>query len=154
MDLIPTRSKEKLPAGFSYPVGAEAISEALRGAPQFEEFVLQFAWRDNFWASQYQEKLAALGRISIVVVWYFQGWSIQVNSVPRAHAHVAKVLVLEQALPALVQALQSAAENPTYFRWVAGIDLSSNSLITDAVEQGSKRNRLRKYRAPTRSRNR
>ena len=154
MELIPTRSREKLPSGFSYPVGAEAISSALRDSSCFGDLVLDFYWKDIFWAAQYQEKLAASGRISVIVAQFSQGWSICVNAVPRAYALAARTLVKEEALPALARALRLEPEEPRYFQWVAALDLATGMLAASAVQQESKPSKLRKYRAPTRSRSR
>ena len=41
-EMIPTRSKSKLPKSLSYPIGAEAISEALADAPHADEMSLSF----------------------------------------------------------------------------------------------------------------
>jgi hypothetical protein len=40
--MIPTRFKAKLPKGLSYPLGAEAISQTLAGAPHADELHLSF----------------------------------------------------------------------------------------------------------------
>ena len=154
MELIPTRLKERLPAGFSYPVGAEAISASLHEVPCYCDLELQFSWKDSFWAARYQEKLAALGKISIIVLRYFRGWTIQVNAVPRSHAKAARDLVAEQALPALALVLSSAPEEPEHLQWVASFDLSTNVLIVDDIQDRPERHSRRKFRAPVRSRSR
>ena len=59
MGLIETAKKEKLPKGFSYPLGAEAISAALAGIPQFGNALLWFRWRDEFWVSRWRKRLQA-----------------------------------------------------------------------------------------------
>jgi len=51
--LIPTLYKTRLPREFSYPIGAEALSEQLAGVPQFSEFRICFsdvvsAWKSKF----------------------------------------------------------------------------------------------------------
>ena len=40
--MIPTRYKSKLPGDLSYPLGAQAVSEALAGVPQFDALTLTF----------------------------------------------------------------------------------------------------------------
>lgn len=90
--MIRTTSKEKLPKGFSYPVGAGVISSALQGVPQFSLAAIHFSWKDTFWASRYNEKLKALGQITILDVnysarWY--EWRISVHAVPSAHKQAA-----------------------------------------------------------------
>ena len=44
--VIPTAWKHKIPHSLSYPIGSEAISQALIGVPQFDELSLDFTfWR-------------------------------------------------------------------------------------------------------------
>jgi hypothetical protein len=148
--LIATRSKEKLPAGFSYPVGAEAISEALREVSFVDQLELCFTWKDMFWASLYREKLLAQGAIEVVDVGFFRGWTIRVASVPRSHAHVARELVIAKALPLLALALRQVTEAPGHFHWAASFDLSTSSLVTDAASSPMGRGSTRRFRGSTR----
>jgi hypothetical protein len=63
MILIPTAKKQRLPKGFSYPLGAEAISAAFAGVPQLENASLWFSWRDEYWASEWRRRIDALGEV-------------------------------------------------------------------------------------------
>jgi|SRR5581483_4426482 len=110
--IIPTRWKSKIPFTFSYPVGAEAISEALRDVPQFHEVSLQFrAWQPghdrtavpycviggwcsgpirSFSASRTMEEQSQAPR-----------WMISVHAVPRSLRHEIRTKILAEALPSI-----------------------------------------------------
>jgi hypothetical protein len=93
MRLIPTARKEKLPHGFSYPLGAERISEALAGIPQFETMELWFAWRDEFWSSRWRRRIIDRGVVTLLEIsfWeYFGRWHVGVYSVPSEYVCVAR----------------------------------------------------------------
>ena len=154
MDLIPTRCKERLPKGFSYAVGAEMVSTALHGVPQYDELELTFSWRDSFWASQYQERLAAKGAISVIEARYFRGWTIEINSVPSSHAVLTRELVSGTALPALASVLLNESIHPEHFRWIAALNLASDSLQINPDHVSMPRAGGRRYRAPIRPRGR
>jgi hypothetical protein len=70
--MIKTVYKEKLPKGYSYPVGAEIISAALSEVPQYEEIEICFWRKDQPYASLclYNQKITEGGSISILKVWY------------------------------------------------------------------------------------
>ena len=68
MRLIPTARKEKLPKGFSYPIGAEGISEALNAVPHLENATIWFDWRDEYWASSWRKKLESRGSVKLLEV--------------------------------------------------------------------------------------
>lgn len=44
--MIPTKYKQKLPRFLAYPLGAQAISDALVGVPQYDLFSLRFSRHD------------------------------------------------------------------------------------------------------------
>ncbi len=93
MPLIRTARKQRLPKGFSYPFGAEAISAALEGIPQFDNAELWFTWRDEFWASRWRKRLQSQGLITLLRVdysQYFGVWHLYVYSVPSDCAVVAR----------------------------------------------------------------
>lgn len=67
MRIIPTAMKEKLPKGFSYPLGAKAISEGL-GLVVIDKATLWFCWRDEYWASSWRDKIDRLGTVTLLEV--------------------------------------------------------------------------------------
>jgi hypothetical protein len=128
--LIRTRRKEKLPRGFSYPIGAERLSMKLTGVPQYSVAEIAFSWKDTFWASEYQSRLRELGRISIVDADYwsrFDSWTIRIHAVPSEHnnrAHEGLLAVLSD----LADKLNAALTNPDTFRWSARYDLATGQV--------------------------
>ncbi len=66
MRLIPTVRKEKLPEGFSYPLGAEGISEAFDTVPHLENATIWFHWRDEYWASGWRKKIESRGSVKLL----------------------------------------------------------------------------------------
>lgn len=129
LDLIRTTRKEKLPKGFSYPVGAEVISQALAGVPQFHLASITFVWKDTFWASRYQERIRSAGAINIfeVNLDLWKDWRIFVHAVPAAHSQSAREQ-LSISLPSLAAILRRTPSEPEHFRWSATYDLAGCSL--------------------------
>jgi len=68
MATFPTAAKEPLPKGFTYPLGAQAISAALGSVPGLENGRLWFSWRDEYWASEWRQKIAARGEVILLEV--------------------------------------------------------------------------------------
>ena len=131
MELIKTRSKEKLPQGFSYPIGAEQISWTLQGVPQYMKLQLTFSWKDTFWASKYQKKLKENGQIEILECSYssyFDAWWLFIHAVPKEHAQRVRELIPDVVLNQLASVLKSTPAKVQYFRWSAIYDLSSGKI--------------------------
>jgi hypothetical protein len=107
--LIPTARKQKLPKGFSYPLGAEGISEAFEGVPHLEKATIWFDWRDEYWASSWRKKIESRGSVKLlkVVVWPLSGEPVlHVYSVPSEYSSAAREHLLAE-LPRLRQKLLS-----------------------------------------------
>ncbi len=123
MIVIPTGRKEKLPKGFSYPLGAEAISAALEGLPQFERAEITFQWRDEYWASRWRKRVQARGVLTLLRVAfldYFGSWRLDVYSVPsqysveaREHLQV-ELLRIQRELAAVGAAAKSFKATVTF----------------------------------------
>jgi hypothetical protein len=97
--MIPTARKEKLPKGFSYPLGAQAICAALDGVPQFDNARLWFGWRDEYWASKWQKRLAARGSVILfdaAYAEYLGDWAFRVYSVPSDYSVFAREYLLRE----------------------------------------------------------
>ena len=109
--LIPTRFRSKIAHTRSYPVGAEAISKALAGVPQFEHLEL------TFWDYKFQP-LAKSYKVLEVAYRHLGGfhsaskdmiergfhepkWQITVKPVSRGQRHLVQVQLLERGLPYL-----------------------------------------------------
>ena len=126
--MIPTRYKSKLPRTLSYPIGAEAISAALAGAPHAEEFVLGFSDRVVWPVSEFQRLLRERLPYRVFVAqyrpetkpgysapqslieggWYDCKWELHVYPVLREWRHLVNRLLREQGLPAVVEWLRSS----------------------------------------------
>jgi hypothetical protein len=126
MEPITTTRKEKLPKGYSYPLGAEALSQALIGVPQYSMLSITFNWRDTFWASEYQNKLKALGQIKIVELnpWGME-WRIFVSAVPAEHSHAVREQLSSTGFNSLKSQLNAAGADRKDCRWIAHYDLST-----------------------------
>ncbi len=129
MFIIPTASREKLPAGFTYPLGAELISAALKDIAFLPEMQLDFSWRDIFWKAKYQAKLDSKGVIVVLEVKFSDRWRISICAVPSAYSAVARTQ-LASALPILATVLCETPVSPAHFEWLAAFDLSSQSVQT------------------------
>jgi hypothetical protein len=88
--LIPTRRRDKLRRRRSYAVGAELISEALAGTPQFEELSISF--RHKSWLE---------GTVSITYDSTAATWRIEVSSVPSEIRSAVRRFLVATGLPAL-----------------------------------------------------
>jgi hypothetical protein len=109
MRVIPTSRKERLPKGFTYPLGAQVISAALDDVPQLEKASLWFQWRDDYWASEWREKLAARGEIRLLEVGFspLSGERVlYVYSVPSEYSVIAREHLIAE-LPRVREALLS-----------------------------------------------
>jgi hypothetical protein len=126
--MIPTQHKAKLPRGLSYPIGAEAISEALAGAPHVESLALAFRDQAIWPASEFRRVVAQRLPYAILAAdyrpalkggygaphyliesgWYEEKWELQVNAVASDLRQLASRLLRERGLPAVAQWLRSS----------------------------------------------
>jgi hypothetical protein len=101
MSLIPTAAKDRLPKGYTYPLGAEAISTALEGIPALEDSRIWFSWRDEYWASAWRQKIASLGEVNLLKIekaCFGDGREIRVYAVPSEYSESARAHVLSEFL--------------------------------------------------------
>jgi hypothetical protein len=109
MSLVPTAAKDKLPKGFTYPLGAKAISTALEGIPALEDSRFWFSWRDEYWASAWRQKIASLGEVTLLKIekaHFGDGREIHVYAVPSEYSEAARAHVLSE-FPRVRNALMS-----------------------------------------------
>ena len=130
--MIKTSYKHKLPQGMSYPVGAEILSNALAGVPQYEELQIWFWFKDEYWASSYNRKIKEKGEIRILIVshssfsrYVFDKWKIEINSVPSTHKKQVSEQLIEKVLPELRQRLIKAGSDAEYFNFNASFSLAT-----------------------------
>lgn len=108
--IIPTRYRTKIPQTLSYPIGAMSISEALLGAPQFNELILEFRFlglpvRSSDRTTPYQilrAQYSGPGRYDSAHQIDGKGqWTIIVEPVPRTLRHMVQEKVLKESLPSM-----------------------------------------------------
>lgn len=139
-ELIPTKWKEKLPKGFSWPVGAEMLSEAFSGVLKPTSMELYFSWKDTFWASKYNEKIRLSGIISIFDIrypdfrwglWYGDRadakWRISVHAVPSDHRQNARLQMINR-LPEIARMIRKAGPEPADFHQRLDYDIATSRL--------------------------
>jgi hypothetical protein len=111
--LIPTDHKAKIPHTFSYPVGAERISEALQDVPQIKELCVSFPYFDcakhlrgggkihPVLEAQYSHSRPGLSSSNAMIEsgWYRPKWEIRVRPVIRGLKHSVMELILGEGLP-------------------------------------------------------
>lgn len=104
--LIPTLYKIRLSREFSYPVGAELLSEQLAGVPHFSEFRICFSDVVSAWKSKFQQMIAEGADYEVIRarLWSPCFWSpfeIFVYPVKRELKHAAQEALVSHGLPRL-----------------------------------------------------
>src|SRR5262245_33876675 len=99
--LIPTLYKTRLSREFSYPVGAELLSEQLAGVPHFSEFRIRFSDVVTAWKSKFQQMIAEGADYEIVRVHLWSPFDIFVYPVKRELKHAAHEALVSHGLPQL-----------------------------------------------------
>ncbi len=145
MNLIPTKSKAKLPKDLSYPVGAELLSEALKDIDQYKSLTVDFFDQPFIRKSQFQEQIDNNGCIPIL--WacydgsdyccedgqYHKTWDITVFPVPRDTKNVVKEKIIHEGFPILIS--WYSKKTPPSFRGQKscslGFDLKTSSLLSE-----------------------
>lgn len=151
--MIPTRNKIKLPKHLSYPIGAEAVSEALAATPLFERLSLVFwTWRSA------EARRILTERMPYAIVeasykpcrkpgisasndmirrgWFEQECDIWIYAVLSKFRHDANRLLREQGLPAVADWLKSSNQGgwlERHQRIELIFDPTSESLTTRAT---------------------
>jgi hypothetical protein len=128
--MIPTKYKSRLPRTLSYPLGAEAISRALAGAPHAEDVQLSFHDQAVWPAREFQRFLREGLSYRILELTYLpprnpgytasnawvamgeceEKWSLIVYAVLRERRQVAGRLLREQGLPAVADWLRLSTQ--------------------------------------------
>jgi hypothetical protein len=126
MRLIPTANKEKLPEGFSYPLGAEAISEVFDTVPHLENATIWFSWRDEYRASSWRKKIESRGSVTLLEVDAspLSGEPVlRVYSVPSSCSLVARERLLAE-LPRVRRELLAGGRAAKSARIIVTLSLS------------------------------
>jgi hypothetical protein len=107
--MIPTSYKSKISTKLSWPIGAEKISEAFEGLPQFSDFLLSFRGyeqnnvfkQDDIRVMTIEYSFRRPKSESMVRLGYgAPKWSISIYPVPKELKHLVKEL-LTQHFPQL-----------------------------------------------------
>jgi hypothetical protein len=114
LHIFPTSSRSKHSKEVSYPIGAEALSQALEGVPQHDRIVCDFYGgrphddgkpqiyvlnaRYEKQARRFSDSGSALERGV-----FDPRWTISIFAVPRQLRGEIKLLLLEQGLPEIVR---------------------------------------------------
>lgn len=126
--MIPTLYKRKLPKALTWPVGAEAVTAGLAGAPHAAELSLAFLDSPVLWASEFQrllrdglpyvvlvaeyhpaDKPGYVGSNAMVERGEFNSrWEVRVSPVPRPLRSTAAALIRDHGLPAVADWLRSS----------------------------------------------
>ena len=104
--LIPTRYRDRILRGLSYPIGSEKLSLLLESVPQFTELTLSFWGYSTDLRSEFRSKLKTQGIIKIIEFiyspcnphfsasnsqiesgFYDEKWGITVYPVPSQQKH-------------------------------------------------------------------
>jgi hypothetical protein len=131
MSLIRTAKKDSLPKGFSYPLGAEAISAALSGIPQFPFGKIVFKFRDEFSASLWRRRVQSRELVTLLEIrnWdRWDDWSVCVYAVSSQHETMAKER-LGPELARVREELSAAAKSTKSFRTVVTLDLAAAAAV-------------------------
>ncbi len=122
MSLIPTTHRGKISRQLCYPVGAEMISEALRGVPHFERLSLWFraADRDSLGtpaklcaAAKRDEPLPVLkaSYITSSRLYGEERWRLEVYAVPREDRAAVRRALMDEGLPQVRAWLSAFADS-------------------------------------------
>ena len=84
--MIPTKSKTKIPHRWSYPIGAELVSQTLKGIPQYDNIYLSFLWINPASRLAHHDK----SKLHLLTIAYTnpeqiainENWSVNVSAVP------------------------------------------------------------------------
>lgn len=123
-NIIPTSYKAKLPRTHSYPIGAEALSEAFRNVPQFSKLSLHFHYcaTTTVFSSTYLKSVLKRNSYEIFAAtfqhiqpglsssnqfiergWYDETWELHIYPVTREFKQAAKNALLNDGIARVEQ---------------------------------------------------
>ena len=134
--MLPTAHRQALPQGLSYPLGAQALSEALAGTTRFDSLTLHFsAGYDSNARQKALEQMARQEALTVLSVlyahivpgrsssnalvdsgYYQPRWELHLAAVPSEFKAKVKALLLSNALPTIRNWLNRPAESWGYGR--------------------------------------
>ena len=132
--MIKTSYKNKLPQGMSYPVGAEILSNALVGVPQYENLEISFRFskyvltKKRWGHSPKTEQQSDIFVLSVYRSIRFNYWNIVIRSIPSTHKKQVSEQLIAQVLPELQQRLIKAGSDAEHFNFNASFSLATGEL--------------------------
>ncbi len=135
--MIPTRYKGRLPRQLSYPVGAEAIGEALAGVTHVEVLSVAFLTTPVWPASEFRRCLLerlpykvmaaeyqpgrkpglSASNQMVQIDWYDEKWELMVYPVLAEFRHPANRSLREKGLPAIGTWLSASGRAGWVAKW-------------------------------------
>ena len=132
--LIPTKSRAHLPRGVSYPLGAELVSDALRGVPQFDQLVLEFHAQPQYGPLD-PEQLIFAG----VSCRSRDDWSVWVSAVPSELAARARRFATYHGFAHWLAWLRRSRTETWFLHWhrcaIAIDPISNEGVLAEFEEQ-------------------
>lgn len=122
--LIPTHHKTKMPRGWSHPVGAELISKALLGLPEYDSIYLRFLWSSQY-KVETKEGLLSISYESPDQTAMEQNWRIDVFAVRSEHKLLLRQRIVEEVLPR-AREWMTRPRTPAWYQEWKSLDASYN----------------------------
>jgi hypothetical protein len=132
--LIPTLYRVRLSRDFSYPLGAELLSEHLGGVPQFSEFRICFSDNVSAWKSKFQEILADGADYEIVTARLWSPFEIFVYPVQRQLKHTVQQALISDTLPKMREWMMRQG-SPSSLKFACGGIVFSPPVLTVRFEE-------------------
>ena len=124
--LIQTRYRQPIARDLSHPIGAEQLSEALAGVPQFDELSVSFSGVPNLWADTRPAKLGEFERDPqpVLSAWFTNrrpgvSGSSNLQSAEIGERWGLTVYPVPSGLKATVRAALGAHGIPVVREWLA-----------------------------------
>lgn len=137
--MIPTRSRTRIPQGWSYPIGAQVVSHALEGVTQYESLALRFLWQNpaSRLAGGDRSRLFLLGvhHTNPEQTALDRNWLIDIMAVPGEQKALVSDLLVQQVLPQ-VHSWMVKSRTPAWHARENHLYVSFN-LDTQHLESGS-----------------
>ncbi|WP_019503150.1 hypothetical protein [Pseudanabaena sp. PCC 6802] len=150
MELIRTGVRDKLAKGLSYPVGAEIISSALAGVPQFDELWISFdkaRWR----SIQRNERGDFFMQAFVVVLNFNSGGAyLSLSAVPSEFRKIVKQSIINYGLPE-VKAWLTVERPKTWFEGFRKFEVGIASDAGDVCFIEKKNEKIESFKIIARS---
>lgn len=132
--VIPTLYRTRLSREFSYPVGAEILSEHFTGVPNFPEFRICFSDVVSAWKSKFQQMLAEGADYEIVTARLWSPFEIFVYPVQRRLKHGAQEALVADGLPKMREWMMRQG-SPSSLKFASGRIVFSPPALTVHFEE-------------------